>query len=128
VWDTADKHHLRSTNGQQMKKRRFRLFAAACGLGLTLLAVGACGDDEPDLDYTAVAGESCQDCHECSDIVGSCVCETCTSYAYDPERKQLLVCTGLWKVEKECPGGVSVVCASTGGYKISCLDDKGQPK
>lgn len=111
-----------------MKKRLSRSFTVAFGLFTVVLAVGACGDDKPELDYTAVAGDSCQDCHECSDIVGSCVCDTCTSYAYDPERKQLLVCTGHWQVEQECPGGVSVVCASTGGYKITCLDEKGDPQ
>jgi hypothetical protein len=99
----------------------------AFGLSITLMGVGACGD-EPDLDYTAVAGEECEDCNECSNVIGSCVCETCTEYAYDPARKQLLVCTGIWEVDDECPGGVSVVCAASGGYDITCLDENGEPK
>ncbi len=108
-----------------MGYRFHRVGFATLILGALLSALAACSD--PELDYTAVAGEECEDCHRCSDIVGSCVCETCTSYAYDPERKQLLVCTGIWNVDKECPGGVSVACAGT-GYDITCLDEKGQPK
>ncbi len=42
--------------------RWFRPFATAFALALPLLAVGACGDDQADLDYTAVEGELCHDC------------------------------------------------------------------
>ena len=113
-------------NDETKFPQRARAWLLVFGLGLTLLLVGACGD-EPELDYIAVAGESCQDCRSCGGLVDSCVCETCTELAYDPNKKQLLYCTGIWKVQKECPGGVSVACAGV-GYDITCLDEKGQPK
>lgn len=108
---------------------RVGLRRATLLLGFTVVfsALGACSDDEPDLDYIAVAGENCHNCDDCSGVVNSCICETCTELAYDPNRKQLLFCTGIWEVQKDCPGGVSVVCAGT-GYDITCLDENGQPK
>jgi hypothetical protein len=135
VWGAAAQHALSIPHGQQMndetnspqRTRRLRPCLVAFGLGLTLLVVGACGSDEPKLNYIAVAGEDCQDCRSCGGLINSCVCETCTELAYDPNKKQLLSCTGIWVVQKECPGGVSVVCAGV-GYDITCLDEKGQPK
>jgi hypothetical protein len=134
VWGATAQHALLFTDGKQMNAdtnspqptRRLRSSLAVLGLGFTLLVVGACGD-EPKLNYIAVAGERCQDCRTCSNVVGSCVCDTCTELAYDPNKKQLLSCTGIWVVQKECPGGVSVACAGV-GYDITCLDEKGQPK
>lgn len=115
----------------QAASKRGRLWlrpsATTFGVLLSLMSVGACGDDEPALSYLAVAGEDCHDCRDCSGVVNSCICKTCTELAYDPNRKELLVCTGIWEVQKECPGGVSVVCAGT-GYDIKCLDENGQPK
>jgi hypothetical protein len=118
---TADTHSAQRT-------RRLRPGLVVLGLGFTLLVVGACSD-EPKLNYIAVAGERCEDCRTCAGIVHSCVCDTCTEQAYDPNKKQLLYCTGIWVVQKECPGGISVACAGVGvGYDITCLDEKGQPK
>lgn len=108
-----------------MRAKQLRRVAVTIWVGLILLAVAGCSDGS-DLKFDAVAGEPCHNCDDCSGIVNSCICETCTEYAVDAKRKQLLVCTGLWTVHKECPGGVSVACAGT-GYDITCLDENGRP-
>jgi hypothetical protein len=106
-----------------MRARNFRQVVGLIWLGVFVGVVG-CSDDSA-LKFDAVAGEVCQDCEQCTSIVGSCICHTCTQYAVDTKRKQLLVCTGVWEVHKECPGGVSVSCAGD-GYRVTCLDEDGQ--
>jgi hypothetical protein len=108
-----------------MRAKQLRRVAVTIWVGLILVAVGGCSDGS-DLKFDAVAGELCHNCEDCAGIVNSCICETCTEYAVDAKRKQMLVCTGIWKVYKECPGGVSVSCADK-GYNATCLDKDGQP-
>lgn len=104
------------------------LLAAARLVVLAAAAASACGAEESDLDFSAREGESCEDCESCKDIVKSCVCRTCTEYAFDESNGKLLVCTanGKWEVEEDCPGGGSVSCSER-GYSLQCFDEDGRP-
>ena len=85
---------------------------------------------EADLSFEAKAGEPCEDCSHCSQSVpiDTCVCDTCTEFAFDHETNELLQCvSSAWEVNRKCPGGGSVACGESGGYEIRCVDEKGRP-
>jgi hypothetical protein len=102
-------------------------FAVAGFLG-ALASTQGC---EAELDFEAKAGESCEYCSDCSRPplhINSCICDTCTEYAFDHETNELLWCTrNGWDVEQKCPGGGSVACHESGGYELRCVDEKGRP-
>jgi hypothetical protein len=84
----------------------------------------ACSDD--DLDFTQEENATCQDCQECSDIVASCLCDTCISWATDPDTNSLLFCErGIWRKRASCPGGASVGCTDGDAHWLKCLDENG---
>lgn len=108
--------------------RALKLWFQFDALVLAVLLLSACSDGS-ELNFEARAGQTCMVCDDCAGIVASCVCTSCTDFAYDPETLQLLSCTsgGIWEVTRACPGGVSVTCAESGGYHVQCLDEHGQP-
>jgi len=100
-------------------------------LRIAVLSVAGVGvwscDSDPPLVFEGKVGEQCYDCEECKhNVVGKCICETCTEFGYDPATKQLLQCSASsqWTLQANCPGGVSVSCKGP-NYVISCLDANG---
>ncbi len=101
-----------------------RTLLAIAGIVATQFA--GCGSPDPEISFDAKAGQPCRNCDTCSTMTSSCECRTCTMRAQDVEAKVLLACTSNgWSVRAKCPGGVSVSCTSTGGYRIQCLDENG---
>ena len=99
-----------------------------CTLVSLLALIGsqfsACSDD--DLDFTQKENARCQDCEECANIAGSCLCETCISWAADPDTNSLLFCEdGFWRKKASCPGGASVGCTDGDSHWTKCLDEDG---
>jgi hypothetical protein len=84
---------------------------------------------KPELDFEARAGAPCEDCDYCDNPpIGSCVCDTCTEYAFDHHSNEVLWCNGIsWEREMKCPGSGSVACGEHGGYDIRCFDEWGRP-
>jgi hypothetical protein len=129
---TAVAHGLRTAQRLGRKlvfmslSRHSRCLWVTAALALGVLMTG-CADSKPALVFTAKAGDSCRICDQCNNAVHSCECDTCTSLAYDPSLLTLLDCNrGIWETRKQCPGGVSVACASVGGgYVLHCLGADG---
>lgn len=106
------------------RRVRTRFWPTRALVPLALLAAGpfaACGDD---LDFTQREGTYCQDCSKCESYAGSCVCDTCTPRAFDPDTNTLLICDNGWRKLADCPGGVAVGC-SDGDLWLECLDESG---
>lgn len=98
--------------------------------GALLWVAVACGDlrDEKELDFSGREYELCEDCDECTTMVSTCVCKTCTDLAVDEDGRTLLVCDdGMWKASEYCPGGASVACDGH-GYRLSCVDETGSDR
>jgi hypothetical protein len=113
---------------------RLRRFGAArLSRAALLLAIiyPCCESSGTDLNFVADEGAPCDSCDDCKSLVNSCICHTCTEYAFDQKKKEVLICSsrGIWTVDSKfssCPGGGSVACAGT-GYDIRCLDENGNP-
>ena len=111
----------------QVGNRRFartRLCTLASLFALLGSQFCACSDD---LDFTQKENARCQDCQECESIAGSCLCDTCISWAADPETNSLLFCErGFWRKQRSCPGGAAVGCTDADSHWIRCLDEDGK--
>ena len=104
--------------------RRSRVNGAVAALVLlTGSQFWACSDD---LDFTQKENTPCEDCTTCETFAGSCLCDTCISWASDPETKTLLFCEqGIWRKQAACPGGAAVGCTDRGAHWTQCLDESG---
>ena len=112
-----------------MQLRDHRLVRTrVCTLAALFALIGsqfcACLDD--DLDFTQKEHTTCQDCQDCESIAGSCLCETCISWAVDRDTNSVLFCeSGLWRKRASCPGGAEVGCTDGDSHWIKCLDEDG---
>jgi hypothetical protein len=79
-------------------------------------------------EYTAHAGDPCQNCDQCCTAGSCCVCDSCSDFAFDPVAKQLLMCdrgTLKWRVTTECPGGGYARCVNDHAQRTSCIGADG---
>ena len=108
---------IRYHRQHSIRKLLVAFFCLQCG----------CLSTKPDVNLIGKIGEPCSPCFGDGDSPGNEECVTCTSLGYDPDKRQLLVCTEsnpTWHLDYECPGGVSLRCVH-GGYKVHCLDMQG---
>jgi hypothetical protein len=99
-----------------------------CGVALlsAWLAV-QCSSGSADLNFIAKAGTACHNCRDCDSLTSTCVCKTCTDYAYDPDSGTVLSCgtNNTWDPIVQCAGGAAVKCSGQSGYILSCMDADG---
>ena len=108
-------------------RQRYHLRTTKVFLLLSLLSVlPACSSGTKE--YNARAGDSCQDCNQCCTAGSCCICSSCSQFAYDSVKKQLLMCdTGTlkWRVGNECPGGGYAQCVDDHSQRTSCIGADG---